>query len=114
MRFKAAQAKIAKDKEKSKDNAEDKASPEKSPAKSNNEHEGDNGHHKSKDPEVDEDEELTPRAKQSGEYMTPKSVEITIGKKTSMQLDVTDMDYRTIECCTSIKHQLSVGYEGTL
>lgn len=84
MRFKAAQAKIAKDEEKSKDNAEDKASPEKSPAKSNNEHEEDNGHHKSKDPEVDEDEELTPRAKQSGEYMTPKSAEITIGKKTSM------------------------------
>ncbi|KUL91488.1 hypothetical protein ZTR_01475 [Talaromyces verruculosus] len=57
--FKAELEKIEND-EKSKDNAEDKSSPEKSPAKSANEHEGD----KSKEPEVDEDEELTPRAKQ--------------------------------------------------
>lgn len=71
-RFKAELEKIAKD-EKSKDNAEDKSGPEKSPAKSVNKHEGD----KSKDPEVDEDEELTPRAKQPGECISTKSIYIT-------------------------------------
>lgn len=79
-RFKAELEKIVKD-EKSKGNAEDKSGPEKSQAKSANEHEGD----KSKDPEMDEDEELTPRAKQPGERISPKSVYITaLSKKTSM------------------------------
>lgn len=77
MRFKAAQENVPKD--------EDKASPEKSPTKSNHKHEVDNGHHKGEDTEVDEDDEITPRAKQSGECITPKSVYITaLSKKTSM------------------------------
>jgi hypothetical protein len=76
MRFKAAREKIAKDEEKAKNNAADKTSPAKSPARSVNEHEGDNGHHKGRDLEV-EDEQLTPRGKQSGECITPKSVSIT-------------------------------------
>lgn len=73
MRFKAGQEKIVppKDEEKPSGNAEHETSPEKSPAKAANGHEADNGHQKGKDSEMDDaHEELTPRAKQPGEYMT--------------------------------------------
>ncbi|KAE8549641.1 hypothetical protein TMatcc_000663 [Talaromyces marneffei ATCC 18224] len=68
MRFKAELEKIGppKDGEKLSGNAKDKASPEKPPDKSVNEYEVDSHHHKVKDPEVDESEQFTPRAKKSG------------------------------------------------
>lgn len=69
-RFKAELAKIAPPEEegKSSDDVEDKASP--SPMNSSNDHEGDDHHQKDKDPEVEEDGQSTPRAKQPGECMT--------------------------------------------
>ena len=69
-RFKAELAKIAPPEEegKSSDDVEDKVSP--SPVNSSNDHEGDDHHQKDKDPEVEEDGQSTPRAKQPGECMT--------------------------------------------